>query len=146
MFHFRTVPPAIGFAALLAFGVAHAAGPAAKIAKATPAAKAPEALKFDKDSAVAKAKGAFKGRKNFSRDYAVPMKAGQTLEVQLTDKPGTTYTYIYRPGAPQVEGEGRKKWTVHPTVDGVYVVHVFLTQSAVNKGEASTYELTVTRK
>ena len=145
-FRFRTVPPAIGFAALLAFGAAHAAAPAAKVAKAEPAAKAPDTLKFDKDGAVAKTKGAFKGSKNFSHDYAVPMKAGQTLEVLLTNKPGTTYTYLYRPGAPQIEGEGRKKWTVHPTVEGTYVVHVFLTKSAVDKGDASTYELTVTRK
>ena len=98
------------------------------------------------DDAVAKTKGAFKGPKNFSRDFAVPMKAGQTLDVLLEDKPGTTYAYIYRPGAPQVEGEGRKKWTIHPTVDGTYIVHVFLTKSSVDKGEASTYELTVTRK
>lgn len=145
-FRFRIAVPAIGFAALLSFGVAHAAAPAAKIAKAEPAAKAPDALKFDKDDAVAKTKGAFKGSKSFSHDYAVPMKAGQTLEVSLEDKPGTTYTYIYRPGAPQVEGEGRKKWSIHPTVDGTYVVHVFLTQSAVDKGDSSTYELTVTRK
>ena len=146
-FRSRVLSPAIGLAALFAFGATHAyAAEPAKIAKAAPAAKAPEALKFDKADAVAKAKGAFKGPKNFSRDFAVPMKAGQTLEVLLTDKPGTTYTYIYRPGAPQIEGEGRKKWTVHPTVDGTYVVHVFLTKSAVDKGEASTYELTVTRK
>lgn len=145
-FRFRMASPAIGLAALFAFGAANAAAPAAKIAKAEPAAKAPDTLKFDKADAVAKAKGAFKGPKNFSHDYAVPMKAGQTLEVVLTDKPGTTFAYIYRPGAPQVEGEGRKKWTVHPTVDGTYVVHVFLTQSAVDKAEASTYELTVTRK
>jgi len=143
---FRTVvSPAIGLAALLAFGAAHAVTPAHKVAK-TAAAKAPDTLKFDKTDAVAKTRGSFKGPKNFSHDYAVPMKAGQTLEVMLTDKPGTTFTYIYRPGAPQVEGEGRKKWTIHPTVDGTYVVHVFLTKSAVVKGDSSTYELTVTRK
>lgn len=145
-FRFRTAVPVIGFAALLAIGAAHAAAPAAKIAKAEPAAKTPDTLKFDKADAVAKTKGAFKGPKSFAHDYAVPMKAGQTLEVVLTDKPGTTFAYIYRPGAPQVEGEGRKKWTIHPTVDGTYVVHVFLTQSAVDKNESSTYELTVTRK
>lgn len=144
---FRIVSPALGLAALLAFGAAHAASHTApaKDAKAA-TAKAPEALKFDKDGAVAKSKGAFKGAKNFSHDYAVPMKAGQTLEVSLEDKPGTTYAYIYRPGAPQIEGEGRKKWSIHPTVEGTYVVHVFLTKSAVVKGDSSTYELTVTRK
>jgi len=145
-FRFRIAVPSIGFAALLAIAAAHAAAPAAKIAKAEAAAKAPDTLKFDKDDAVARTKGAFKGPKIFSHDYAVPMKAGQTLDVLLEDKPGTTYAYIYRPGAPQVEGEGRKKWSIHPTVDGTYVVHVFLTKSAVDKGEASTYELTVTRK
>jgi len=153
-FRYRVLSPAISLAATLAFAVtafaaehaAPAAAPAAKIAKAAPAAKAPETLKFDKDDAVATSKGAFKGPKNFSRDFAVPMKAGQTLDVLLTDKPGTTYAYIYRPGAPQIEGEGRKKWSVHPTVDGTYVVHVFMTKSAVEKGESSTYELTVTRK
>lgn len=139
---------AFSLAALLASTAAHAVKPAAPAAKETKAAaaKAPETLKFDKDGSVAKAKGAFKGPKNFSRDYAVPMKAGQTLEVLLEDKPGTTYTYIYRPGAPQIEGEGNKKWKIHPTVEGTYIVHVFLTKSAVEKGESSTYNLTVTRK
>jgi hypothetical protein len=148
-FRFRSIlVPALGLAALLACGSVSAVKPVAPAAHdAKPAAvKAPETLKFDKDGAVAKSKGAFKGPKTVARDFAVPMKAGQTLEVSLEDKPGTTYTYIYRPGAPQVEGEGRKKWSVHPTVEGTYVVHVFLTQSAADKGEASTYELSVTRK
>ena len=74
------------------------------------------------------------------------MQAGQSLEVKLTDKPGTAFTYIYRPGAPQVEGEGRKQWTIKPTVEGDYVVHVFLTKAAADKGEAASYELVVTRK
>ena len=151
MFPFRlrtAVAPAVGLAALLAFGTAHAAKPAVPAAKDAKAAtaKAPDTLKFDKDGAVAKSKGAFKGPKNFSHDYAVPMKAGQTLDVLIEDKPGTVYAYIYRPGAPQVEGEGRKKWSVHPTVDGTYVVHVFLTKSAAVKGDSATYDLTVTRK
>lgn len=126
-------------AIFLAFGAAHAAAPAAA------AARAPEALPFAKGD-TATVKGKFKGPENVSRDFAVPMKAGQTLEVSLQDKPGTAYTSIYRPGAPRFAGEGRKKWTVHPTIEGSYVVHVFLTKSAAGKGESSTYELTVTRK
>lgn len=139
-------------AALLAAGTGNAVTPVmsakAKADKQAPTkvAKAPEELKFSTDGKSATAKGAFKGPKTFERDYRVPMKAGQTLEVTLTDQPGTTFAFIYRPGAPQVEGEGRKHWKLTPTVEGDYVVHVFLTRSAVEKGEKSSYELSVTRK
>lgn len=132
-------------ASLLAFATAMAATPATGKVADQPA-KAPATLKFDKAGASATAKGKFKGPKDVVHDYAVPMQAGQTLEVKLSDKPGTAFSYIYRPGAPQVEGEGRKQWTIQPTVDGTYVVHVFLTKSAADKGESASYELSVTRK
>ncbi|MBZ0223249.1 MAG: hypothetical protein IT467_05785 [Dokdonella sp.] len=143
----RILVAATGLAALLAFAPALAVTPKDPPSKepAKAAAAKPETLKFSAEGS-AKAKGAFKGSKSHFRDYSVPMTAGQTLEVTLTDKPGTTFAFIYRPGAPQIEGEGRKHWKVEQAVDGEYVVHVFLTKSAVDKGESSTYELTVTRK
>lgn len=127
------------------FACAHLDAATPSTAKAG-AAKAPLTLKFDKEGVRATAKGKLKGTKEVAHDYAVPMQAGQTLEVTLSDKPGTAFTYIYRPGAPQVEGEGRKHWKVTPTSEGSYVVHVFLTKSAADKGEAASYELTVTRR
>lgn len=143
----RVAAAAASLAALLAFAPALAVTPKNPPTKepAKAAAAKPETLKFSAEGS-AKAKGAFNGGKGHFRDYSVPMKAGQTLEVTLTDKPGTTFAYIYRPAAPQVEGEGRKHWKISPTVDGEYVVHVFLTKSAADRGESSTYELTVSRK
>ncbi len=134
----RSLLHAACLAAAFALGSAQAAAPVAS--------KAPQALKFANGSETAKVKGKFKGPQNVVHDYAVPMKAGQTLEVVLTDKPGTTYAYIFLPNAPHREGEGRKKWTLRANVDGTYIVHVFLTQSSADKGESSSYELSVTRK
>lgn len=133
----RFLRTALACSALVVAGLAHAAAPAKTTA---------EPIAFAKGADTATVKGRFKGPKRFERDYAVPMTAGGTLEVSLQDKPGKTYASIYRPGEPQKEGEGRKRWTIKPTVDGTYVVHVFLTRSAVDKGESSTYELTVARK
>lgn len=133
-------------AALFVFGNVNAAKPAVAD-KSTAAKPVPaEPLKFAKGSDTATVKGSFKGGKGHVRDFTVPMQAGQTLEVALVDKAGMVYSYIYRPGAAQVEGEGRKKWKVQPTVEGNYVVHVYLTQSAVDKKESASWELTVTRK
>lgn len=135
-------------AALFAFGQAHAAKPVVAVAGKSAAARpAPaEPLRFARGSDTATVKGSFKGGKGHVRDFTVPLQAGQTLEVALGDKSDMVYSYIYRPGAPQVEGEGRKKWKVQPTVEGNYVVHVYLTQSAVDKKESASWELTVTRK
>lgn len=144
----RVFAPAACLAALFAFGNAQAAKPAVAAAGTATAAKAvpAEPLRFAKGSDTATVKGDFKGGKRHVRDFTVPMQAGQTLEVSLSDESGTVYSYVYRPGAPQVEGEGRKKWTLQPTVEGDYVVHVYLTQSAVDRKEAASWKLVVTRR
>ena len=135
-------------AAFLAFGNADAAKPTLAVPARAPAAKAVpvEPLKFAKGSDTATVKGRFKGGRDHVRDFSVPVQAGQSLEIAIEDKPGTVYSTIYRPGAPRVEGEGRKKWKVPSTVEGDYVVHVYLTQSAVDRKEAASWELKVTRK
>ena len=133
-------------AASLALAVPFAAI-AKDAAKATAAKEAaPQLLKFGKDGARATAKGKFKAPKDVVRNYAVDLKAGDSYAVALDDgKSQVTFFSVFAPGAPQREGEGRTRMTVKPSADGTYIIHVFMTQGAVAKGAASSYELTVTK-
>ncbi|MGN6519478.1 MAG: hypothetical protein ACTHK2_08655 [Dokdonella sp.] len=120
--------------------------PFAATAKDAAKEAAPQLLKFGKDGAHATSKGKFKAPKDVVRNYAVDLKAGDSYAVAVDDgKSQVTFFSVFAPGAPQREGEGRTRMTVKPTADGTYIIHVFMTQGAVAKGAASSYELTVTK-
>lgn len=136
--------------AVLAMPFAASAKDATKATTATKDAAtkevAPVVLKFGKDGARAAVKGKFKGPKDVVRNYAVDLEAGESYEVALDDgRSRVTFFSIFAPGAPQREGEGRTRATVKPGANGTYVIRVFMTQGAVDKGASSSYELTLTK-
>ncbi len=122
--------------------------PVIALAAPAPAAKpaAPQALAFAKND-HAGAKGKFKAPATVSREYTVELKAGQIVDVEIKDnKKQITFFNVFPPGAPQRETEGRSRQTVTARADGVYTIHTFMTQGAVDKGEAASYELSIKPK
>jgi hypothetical protein len=146
----RIVLLAAGAVLAILFAAAGAKGAATATTAAKDAATkeaAPAVLKFGKDGARAAAKGKFKAPKDVVRNYAIDLEAGASYDVAVDDgKSRVTYFNVFAPGAPQREGEGRTRMTLKPGADGTYVIHVFMTQGAVDKGASSSYELTVTKK
>ncbi|HEY6942707.1 hypothetical protein [Dokdonella sp.] len=110
-----------------------------------PATDAPHALKFN-GKGLAQAKGKLKGPSDVVHNYTVDLKAGESCVLALDDgKSRVTYFNVFPPGAQQKETEGRTQSVLKANADGTYTIRVFMTQGAVLKGAASSYELTITK-
>lgn len=93
-------------------------------------------------------KGVLLGPVDDTRDYIVPMKAGQTLSVTLaTEQIQTTRFSVLPPGSTRAlfrgEAESKPSWESQVKLDGEYRVRVFLDRVASRKRESSSFEVTI---